>query len=81
VVRPGGSPLTITVTNANAAVADLVTTDGPASVAHRHDRRRRRTVADHRRRGRVAFDPRASGSTTVQVSAPGVVTVPTARRR
>jgi hypothetical protein len=77
VVRPGGTPITVTVTNGNAAVADLVTTAGAAQsrtvTIGVGAGRSATTVAT----GGVAFAPRAAGSTTVQLSAPGVVTVST----
>jgi hypothetical protein len=77
VVRPGGTPITVTVTNGTAAVADLVTTAGAAqsrtvTIAVGASRSAGTVAA-----GGVAFDPHAAGSTTVQLSAPGVVTAST----
>ncbi len=74
-VRPGGSAIVVTVTNSNAAVAQLITTAGSAQsrtvTIAIGSARSPNTVAG----GGIAFDPLSVGSTNVATSATGVIAV------
>lgn len=79
-IRAGGTPITVTVTNSNAAVARLVTSGGPTQSASA-------TIAVGNTRtpfsaasGGIEFDPLAAGSTTLSASAPGLVATAGATR-
>lgn len=78
VLRQGGTPLTVTITNSNAGVGQLVTSGGSTQSATA-------TIAVGASRtpfglasGGVEFDPLAAGSTTLNASIPGIVTLPNA---
>ncbi|MGZ8377051.1 MAG: beta strand repeat-containing protein [Gemmatirosa sp.] len=77
-VRPGGTPIVVTMTNANAAVAQLVTSAGAAqartvTIPTGSDASPTSVAA-----GGVAFDPLAAGSTTVTATAPGIAPIASA---
>jgi hypothetical protein len=80
VVRAGGTPLTIDVTNSDAAVAQLVTAGGAAQATSVTigvgQRRSPSTLAG----GGVEFDPLAPGQTSVVVSGIGLLQVPASTR-
>ncbi|MDH4045892.1 MAG: hypothetical protein OEW06_15695, partial [Gemmatimonadota bacterium] len=79
-IRAGGTPLTVTVTNSQATVAQLVTSaltgQSVTATIGVGQSQTPGTVAT----GGMAFDPLSSGTTTVTSSIPGVVALPGATR-
>jgi hypothetical protein len=80
VIRPGGAPLTATITNSNATAAQLVTQavtgqSVTVGIAVGQSRSPSTLVT-----GGVQFDPLAAGSTTVQAGITGVFSAPGATR-
>lgn len=80
VVRAGGAPITVDITNSDATVAQLVTASGAAQAASVTigvgQRRSPATVAG----GGVAFDPLLAGQTSVVASGTGLVQLPASTR-
>ena len=72
-VQPGAGPLAVTVTNANAAAAQLVRTGGAAQSVTVHVPEGASQSPTTLAAGGVALDPLAAGATTVSVSAAGAV--------
>lgn len=81
-IRPGGTPITITITSANTAVGTLVTTAQPGGAGSvtvqigPNQYQSPSTVAS----GGVAFRPVGAGTVQVRASAPGVTTLNTGQQ-
>jgi hypothetical protein len=80
VVRPGGTPIVVTLTNSNAAVAQLVTSAGRAQTRTVTVQPGEEFSPSTVSTGGVALDPLAGGTTSVTATAAGVVSVPGATR-
>jgi hypothetical protein len=76
--RFGGSALTATVTNSNTAIADLVTTGGPADQATAQITAGTSSTPSTLAAGGIEFDPIGAGSTTVSATIPGYLAMATA---
>jgi hypothetical protein len=76
--RFGGTALTTTVTNGNAAIADLVTTGGPADQATAQITAGTSSTPATLAAGGIEFDPIGAGSTTVSATIPGYLAMNTA---
>jgi hypothetical protein len=71
-IRPGGTPLVATITNGNAAIADLVTTALTSDVVTVDIPVGSSTSGSTVANGGVEFDPIAAGTTAVSASIPGL---------
>jgi len=79
-VRVGGTPLTVTFTNSNSDVAQLVTATTTGQTATVTIAVGQTQSPGTAATGGVEFDPRGGGSTTVAGSAPGTVPTTAATR-
>lgn len=72
-IRRGGTPITVTIVNSNATVAQLVTQSGAGQSATLTIPVGATRTPSALGAGGVEFDPLSSGTTTVSVTAPGVI--------
>lgn len=80
VIRPGGTAVTATITNSNAAVGQLVTTGSTSQSETLQIDPGESITPSNVAGGGIAFDPIAGGTTDVVASIPGFFQTPNASR-
>ncbi len=77
-LRFGATPIPVTITNSASAVARLITSGGATQSASTSVSAGSSRIPTSLASGAVEFDPLSGGSTTLSVSAPGVLSAPSA---